>query len=164
MNVLFDIILAVLFGFMTLKGLIKGFLKTVLSFGRLILTVILTASFGGAFSEWIQRSFVQNHAMAAVLSSVIGYVLLFIIIYIVLSVVIHLAGIITKLPLIRTGDRLLGLLAGAASGLLAVSLLAAILYLILRLTGDMTAYENSTVFKFVKDMNLFGFIFDKLAG
>lgn len=164
MNVLFDIVLVALFGFMVLRGLIRGFLKTVLSFGRLMITVILTVLLGGRFSGWIGNTFFPDHAMSSVLAAVIGYVLLFIIIYIALTVVIHLVGIITKLPLLRTGDRILGLLVGAVSGLLAVALVSSVLYLILYLSGDLSAYENSTVFKFVKDMNVFGFIFDKLIG
>lgn len=164
MNVLFDLVLVVLFGFMVLRGYLKGFLKTVLGFGRLILTVIITAIFGGMFSRWIDHTFVHGHTMSSVLSAVIGYVLLFTVTYVALTVVIHLVGIITKLPIIRTGDKLLGLAVGAVSGLLTVALVASVLYLIVYLTGELSAYENSVIFKFVKDINVFGFIFDKLIG
>ncbi len=164
MNVLFDLVLVALFGFMVLRGFLKGFLKTVLGFGRLILTVILTVMLGGMFSRWIGRTFIPDHAMSPVISAIIGYVLLFIITYVALTVVIHLVGIITKLPLIRTGDKLLGLAVGAVSGLVTVTLVASVLYLILYLTGDMSAYEDSVIFKWVRDINVFGFIFDKLIG
>lgn len=103
-------------------------------------------------------------AMSSVISTVLGYVLLFAISFVVLTIVIWLVGKFADLPILRTGDKLLGLAVGAVSGLLAVALVASVLYIIVYLTGDLSAYENSVIFKFVKDINVFGFIFDKLIG
>ncbi len=226
MNVAFDILLLALFAFMVLRGYFKGFMKMVLSLGRLVLAVIITLIFGSAFSGWINEKFINppiyewvhgkisemagsavtnvdefleglpgifknfvdaetfqdqygdagasvdalvtdvstsiSGAMSTVISIVIGYVLLFLLSFVVLTVVIFLVNKFVKLPLIKTGDKLLGLAVGVVSGLIAVALVASILYLIVYLTGDMSAYENSVIFKFVKDINVFGFIFDKL--
>ena len=87
---------------------------------------------------------------------------MFLILFAILSVVIFFVEKFAKLPLIETGNKLLGLAVGAVSGLLAVALAASILYAIIYVTGDLSAYENSVIFKFVKDINVFGFIFDKL--
>ena len=59
MNVLIDILLVALFAFMAIRGYFKGFLKMVLSFGRLILSVVITLIFGAAFSGWIDKTFVN---------------------------------------------------------------------------------------------------------
>ena len=228
MNIVFDILLVALFAFMAIRGYFKGFMKMVLSFGRLILAVVITLVFGSAFSGWIDEKFINppiydwvfgkiselagnavtnvdeflnglpgifknfvdyegfqdkygeagasvdalvtdvstsvSGAMSAVVSTVVGYVLLFALSFVILTVVIWLVGKFADLPLLKTGDKLLGLAVGAVSGLLAVALVASVLYLIVYLTGDLSAYENSVVFKFVKDINVFGFIFDKLLG
>ncbi|MBQ9779950.1 MAG: CvpA family protein [Clostridia bacterium] len=226
MNIVFDVILLALFAFMAIRGYFKGFMKMVLSLGRLVLAVIITIIFGSAFSGWIDEKFINppifewvhgkiselagnavtnvdefleglpgifknfldseafqekysgagasvdalvtdvstsvSGAMSAVISTVIGYVLLFVLSFVILTIIIWLVGKFTELPLIKTGDKLLGLAVGAVSGLLAVALAASVLYLIVYLTGNLSAYENSIIFKFVKDINVFGFIFDKL--
>lgn len=228
MNIVFDVLLLALFAFMALRGYFKGFMKMILSFGRLVLAVVVTIIFGSAFSGWIDETFVNppiydwvygkiselagnavtnvdefleglpgifknfvnseafqdkygeagasvdalvtdvstsvSSAMSAVISTVIGYVLLFVLSFVIFTVVIWLVGKFANLPVIQTGDKILGLVVGAVSGLLAVALLASVLYLIVYLTGDLSAYENSVIFKFVKDINVFGFIFDKLLG
>jgi len=105
-----------------------------------------------------------SSAISAVIATVIGYLLLFVIAFAVLTVVIFFIRKFAKLPVIKTGDKLLGLAVGAVSGLIAVSLVAAILHAIIFISGDMSVYENSTVLKFVNDINIFGFIFDKLIG
>lgn len=228
MNIVIDIVLLALFAFLVLRGYFRGFMKTVLSFGRLILSVVITLIFGSAFSGWIDKTFVNpplfewvhgkisalageaasgvdeflsqlpaafkgfvdaealrekygdagasvdalvtdvsasvSSAMSAVIATVIGYVLLFILAFVVLTVAIWLVGKFAELPLIKTGDKLLGLAVGAVSGLLAVSLVSAVLYAIVYLSGNMAAYDNSLIFKLVQRINVFGFIFDKLLG
>ncbi len=228
MNIVFDILLVALFAFLAIRGYFKGFMKMVLSFGRLVLAVAITLIFGSAFSGWINEKFINppiydwvygkisdlagsavsnvdefleglpgifknfvdsdafqdkygdagasvdalvtdvstsiSGAMSSVISTVLGYVLLFAISFVVLTIVIWLVGKFADLPILRTGDKLLGLAVGAVSGLLAVALVASVLYIIVYLTGDLSAYENSVIFKFVKDINVFGFIFDKLIG
>ncbi len=226
MNILIDILLVALFAFMAIRGFFKGFLKMVLSFGRLILSVVITLIFGSAFSGWIDKTFVNppiyewvygklselaggavtnvddflnnlpgafkgfvdseafqekygeagasldtlvtdvsttvSGAMSAVIATVIGYILLFVLSFVILTVVIWLIGKFADLPILKSGDKLLGLAVGAVGGLIAMTLAASVLYLIIYLTGDLSAYDNSVIFKLVKDINVFGFIFDKL--
>lgn len=59
MSLVFDALLLGLFAFFVIRGYIKGFLKTVLGFGRLILSVILTLIFGSAFADWLDAAFVN---------------------------------------------------------------------------------------------------------
>lgn len=224
MNVTYDILLIALFAFLTFWGYLKGFIKMVLSFGRLVLSVVITVLFGSAFAGWIDQTFVNpkvyesvfgelsklaegattnvseflnglpeafkgfikvddlngtyesvdalvadasktiSGAVSSVIATVIGYILLFLLSFVVLTVVIFFVRKVAKLPVIKTGDKLLGLAMGAVSGLVAVSLVAAILHAIIFVSGDMSAYENSAVLKFINDINIFGFIFDKLIG
>ena len=228
MHIVFDVILVALFAILLIRGYVKGFMKMVLSFGRLILAVIITILLGPTVSAWINEKFINppifewvhgkiselagnavtnvdefladlpgifkgfvdsdafqekygeagasvdalvtdvstsiSDAMSSVVSTLIGYVLLFLVAFVVLTVVIWLVGKFAELPLLKTGDKILGLVVGAVSGLLSVALVASVLYLIVYVTGDLSAYENSVIFKFVKDINVFGFIFDKLIG
>ena len=201
-------------------------MKMLLSFGRLVLAVVITCIFGSTFSGWINRTFIHppvfewvyektsylasnalsgvnefpqmltgvfgdflnfdaffekhgstvtpsnalisdvsaaiSDTLSAAISANIGYVLLFALSFAILTVAIRFVGIFAELPLIKTGDKLLGLAVGAVNGLVAVSWVSSVLYLIVHLTGDLDAYENSVIFKLVKDINLFGFVFDRL--
>lgn len=228
MHILFDIVLLALFAFLMLRGYFRGFIKTVLSFGRLVLAVLVTLIFGAAFSGWIDKTFVNppvfdfvygklymlagdavenisefvsdlptalkgfvdsaaleekygaagvsadvlvtdvatsvSGAVSSVISTVIGYVLLFALSFVVLTVVIFILNKVVKLPVIKTGDRILGLVLGVVSGLIAVSLVSAILYAIIYVSGNMEIYERSLIFKLVQRLNVFGFVFDRLLG
>ncbi len=214
MNVVFDILLVALFAFFVIRGLIKGFLKSVLSFGRLILAVILTLIFGSAFASWLDATLIHppvyeavldkvsvmaesasgsveallsdvsgafgslidtssltaadgmtalvesisqsiSSAISMAISTVIGYILLFIIFFVLLTVAIFVVDKVTRLPVIHGCDKLLGVCMGVVSGLVAVTTLSTVLYAIVYATGDMTAFESSTVFKFVYSINLF---------
>lgn len=59
MNIVFDIVLIALFGFLLIRGYLKGFMKTILGFGRFVLAVIITLIFGAQFSGWIDVTFVN---------------------------------------------------------------------------------------------------------
>lgn len=219
MNIVFDIVLIALFGFLAIRGYFKGFMKTVLGFGRLILAIIITLIFGSSFSGWIDATFVNppiyeavrgkiadmastatgnmeafladitesygnfidtsslqtgagvdglvdsvsqsiSGAISMVVSTIIGYILLFVIAFVVLTVVIFLVSKFAKLPVIHGFDKVLGLLVGVVSGLVAVSILGTVLYALTTLFTP--AEEVGGVLKFVHDLNFFGFIFDKI--
>ena len=55
----FDLILLAIFAFLAIRGLIRGFMKSVLSLGRLILSVIITIAFGPAFAAWLDVTFIN---------------------------------------------------------------------------------------------------------
>ncbi len=54
-----DLILIAVFGVTVFIGYRKGFLRTVLGFGRLLATILLTYTFGKPFSAWIDNRFVR---------------------------------------------------------------------------------------------------------
>ncbi len=226
MSVVFDILLALVLAFLIIRGYSKGFFKSVLSLGRLALSIILTVIFGPRVSSWLDTTYVNppifksvhakladmaakasestgsffdslkdayggyldttaldkeaasagadldalveeysqtiSHSISGVVATIIGYLLLFLVCFILLTVVIWLVGKLKNLPVIKQCDKLLGLILGLVSGFLAVCLLSSLLYAILSATGDMSAYENSHVFKFIYDLNIFKFILDKV--
>ena len=63
---IFDLILIALFAVTVFIGYRKGFLRTVLGFGRLIATILLTYAFGKPFSAWINRRFVRPRVYESV--------------------------------------------------------------------------------------------------
>lgn len=106
-----------------------------------------------SMAESLSRSIGQ--AVSAAISTVLGYILLFAIVFALLTVAVFLVGKLVELPVLRGCDKLLGLGLGAVSGLLAVIMLSAVLYAVVYATGDMSALDDSVVFKFVHSINLF---------
>ena len=63
-----DLILIALFAVTVFIGYRKGFLRTVLGFGRLIATILLTYAFGKPFSAWIDRRFIRPRVYENILA------------------------------------------------------------------------------------------------
>ncbi len=59
MQLVIDILLIIIFALLVFRGWMRGFMKSVLSLGRLILSVIITILFGSAFAGWIDETFVN---------------------------------------------------------------------------------------------------------
>jgi len=59
MSWVIDLILIAVFGVTVFLGYRKGFLRTVLGFGRLLATILLTWTFGKPFSAWIDNRIVR---------------------------------------------------------------------------------------------------------
>lgn len=59
MQLFLDILLVAVFAFIVFWGFHKGFFKSVLQFGRLVLTVVLTIIFGPRFSAWLDQKFIN---------------------------------------------------------------------------------------------------------
>lgn len=221
MQLVIDVLLIAVFALLVFRGWHRGFMKSVLGLGRLILSLLVTILFGSAFSGWIDAKFVNppvfegvfkkfsaiaadvtasaegsvdalvekipesfrgyldletvdptaeidalveswSHTVAdgisKVIATVIGYILLFVLAFVVLTVVIFIVGKIAKLPVIKTADKLLGLVLGAVSGIIAVVFVSAVLGAILGVSGQSELVEGSfmlRLFSGVKDM-LFG--------
>ncbi len=94
--------------------------------------------------EW---SNTVSQGISGVISSVVGYVLLFVLAFILLTVAIFLLRGITKLPVIRTVDKLLGIALGAVSGILLVILLAVVLGAVLEVSGQGDLAEQSWILR-----------------
>jgi uncharacterized membrane protein required for colicin V production len=59
MQLVIDILLLVVFALLVFRGWRRGFMKSVLSLGRLILSVIITILFGSAFADWLDAKFIN---------------------------------------------------------------------------------------------------------
>lgn len=210
MQLVIDILLIAVFAIMVFRGWWKGFMKSVLGLGRMVLSIIIVIAFGSPFSAWIDGKFVNppvfnavfkkfseigdeisatangsvdalaekipdifrghldlsnldptaeidalveqwSHTVAdslsKIIATVIGYVLLFIIAFVVLTIVIFIVDKVAKLPLLKTADKILGLVLGAVSGILAVMVVSVILGALLGALGQGDVVENSFMLK-----------------
>lgn len=59
MQLVIDVLLIIIFALLVFRGWMRGFMKSVLSLGRLILSVLITILFGSAFAGWIDATFVN---------------------------------------------------------------------------------------------------------
>lgn len=59
MQYVLDALLIILFGVFVVRGFRKGFFKSVLSSGKVLLAILLTIMLGARVSSWIDRSFVN---------------------------------------------------------------------------------------------------------
>ena len=66
MQLVIDILLIVIFGLLVFRGWWRGFMKSVLSLGRLILSLVITIVFGASFAAWIDAKFVNPPVFEAV--------------------------------------------------------------------------------------------------
>ena len=152
MSVIIDIILVAILALQIFFGWRRGLTGVVLGFARIILSFVLALILGdGGF-----------------LSRVLAYICVFILTFVCATIVMYLLKSI-KIPVISTLDKLLGILIGFALGMITVSMIAVMLNSLLSaltwLTSDnsyIAVYDNSYVFKFVNEFNIFGFIKDIL--
>jgi uncharacterized membrane protein required for colicin V production len=66
MQLVIDILLIVIFGLLVFRGWWRGFMKSILSLGRLILSLVITIAFGASFAAWIDAKFVNPPVFEAV--------------------------------------------------------------------------------------------------
>lgn len=59
MQLVIDILLLVIFALLVFRGWRRGFMKSVLSLGRLVLSVIITIAFGSTFAAWLDERFIN---------------------------------------------------------------------------------------------------------
>ena len=72
MQYLLDAILIILFAALAVRGFRKGFVKSVLSAGKLLLAILLTVTLGARISDWVDRSFVNPPIYEAVHTKLAG--------------------------------------------------------------------------------------------
>lgn len=102
------------------------------------------ADLSGLASRWADS---VSHGISGIVSSVVGYILLFVLALVLLTVVILILRRITKLPVIRTADKLLGVALGAVSGLLLVVFVAVVLGAVLSVAGQGDLVEQSRILR-----------------
>ena len=156
MHVLFDILLLAVFAFFVVRGWMRGFVKSVLSFGRTVLSVLLTIAFGGVFASWLSAT------LGGAFTAVIAYVVLFILLYAGMTVIIFLVQRIVELPILKQCNKLLGTLLGVLTGWINVSLLSTVLYAVIKVANHPEIYESSWIFKLSHNLNFFSFLIDKM--
>ena len=66
MQTVIDILLIVVFALLVFRGWWRGFMKSILSLGRLILSLVITILFGSAFAGWLDEKFVNPPVFDAV--------------------------------------------------------------------------------------------------
>lgn len=157
MAIVFDLILLGIFVFLAVRGCVKGFVRTVLGVGRLLLSLLLTVLCGAAFGRWL------SDTLEWPFSAVLGYVILFVLLYVGCTLLMALVGRLVELPVIKQCDKLLGFLLGGLQGWLAVSLVAVVLYAVVYIGGRMDVYEASTIFQFLHKMNIFKFLIEYMV-
>lgn len=162
MSVTIDIFLLIVIGLVTFKNYLSGFIKSVLGLGRLILAVIICAIFGYMVSDMVQT--LLGGKVPALLAGMLGYVLLFTLSCLLLTFAVNIISkIVTSIKLVKLCDKLLGAALGFVSGLLIICFISTVSYGIFDVLGKPEIYEDSFVFKFTYDMDIFGFISDKFA-
>lgn len=159
MSVVIDIILVAILAIQIIHGWKKGLSGVVLGFARIILSfllaVILGKSVAGLFAGVTSHVFLQN---------VLGYISTFIFTFLACTIVIFFIKKI-NIPIVSTIDTLLGIIIGSVLGILTValitSLLSSLLAALTSFTGNpayFNVYESSHVFKFIDNVNVFGFL------
>ena len=66
MQLVIDILLIAIFALLVFRGWWRGFMKSILSLGRLILSLVITILFGSAFAAWLDAKFVNPPVFEAV--------------------------------------------------------------------------------------------------
>ena len=66
MQLVIDILLIAVFALLVFRGWWRGFIKSVLSFGRLVLSLIITILFGSTFASWLDVKFINPPVFEAV--------------------------------------------------------------------------------------------------
>ena len=66
MQLVIDVLLIAVFGLLVFCGWWRGFMKSILSLGRLVLSLVITILFGSAFAGWIDETFINPPVFEAV--------------------------------------------------------------------------------------------------
>jgi uncharacterized membrane protein required for colicin V production len=66
MQLIIDVLFIVVFLMVVFRGWRRGFVKSVLGLGRLILSLVITVAFGATFAAWIDEKFVNPPVFEAV--------------------------------------------------------------------------------------------------
>lgn len=144
LSVFVDILLGVTFFGILFVHYHRGFARSVLIFARVAISTLITFLFGPIVAEWLAS---QQSGALAIPMYLVSYALLFALAFVGMTLLTWQVGKLVKLPVLKQCDKILGLVLGTITGLVAISVMACMLYLILRLVGASEVYENSIVFK-----------------
>ncbi len=206
MQFILDILLIAIFGLLVFRGFRRGFIRSILGLGRLILAFVITAVFGSKFSGWLDETlinppifelvngklttlgekangsienlhdsipdFLSSHlggeiggvtgnidatvdqwshtianGLSGAIATVLGTVLLFVLSFLVLTVVLLILSKIISKTIFNGPDKLLGLVMGAISGVIAVILLSKVLGALVTVFGQEQLIYDSIILK-----------------
>lgn len=136
-----DLFLLALFAIMVFRGMKRGLVRSVLGVARLVLSVVAAIAGGPVVADYLTTR--SGGTLSALPATIGGYLLAFAGGYILLTAVTFVLCRLTKLPVISTVDKVLGLALGTVSGLVAVAFLATIMEIALRIAGKDTVVEQS---------------------
>ncbi len=139
-------------------SVMRGFLRSLLSFGKGFLAIVAAYLFGNALGPWIGE---KIPAIAGVIANFLSYLLVFALVYVGLILLSHVLGaMISRMGLIGKIDKILGGLMGLVIAVM-VLFVAASIFKVLPLTEEL--YANSTVIRwfgessFLKSFKIFDF-------
>ena len=162
MSVIIDILLMACICFFVIRHFFTGLFLSIVTFARFILSAIIAFIFGSFLGNLFSSSVEdpENRKLALL----IGYVATFVITYLLLTLAIKLLKKV-NIPVISIVDKILGAVLGLVIGILTVSLASVIIYTVLDIavllgidSNAMDTYNNSFVFKFFHDFNIFEFV------
>ncbi len=167
MSIVIDLIILAILALCVLRHYKLGLVCSLLTFGKFILALILASALRaplGSLGLAIFAGDGQPDESKTAFASMIAYVVVFAAVVAISSFIIDKLKNI-KIPIITKFDKLLGMVLGLVIGLFLASLLSTAVYTVMEfvsaLTQDeaiMDVYNNSYIFKFIKDISLFEYI------
>ncbi len=149
MNIMLLIVLLIL-AFKIADGYKKGMVKEIISFVSLLIMCVVVVLIGAGLHSYMEKK-VLGIIITVVLLSLVG------IAHHLLKVVFFSAKVISKLPIIHTGDKLLGMVVGALEVVLLLwTLYTFIMYFELGMLGNLIIEytEQSKLLTLVYQYNL----------
>ncbi len=161
MSLAIDIILVAVFVLQVIFGWKRGLTGVVLGIARIAISLILALLLGPTIGKSVGDG--------GALSGILGYIAVFVVTYVVATIIMAIVKKI-KIPIISTLDKLFGILIGVVLGIITISLISVPLHSLLSTLSEVSGkssfeevYNNSYIFKFVAESNIFGFIKDVLT-
>ena len=162
MSIFVDLLLLVVICFCLIKHLRLGLVCSILSLLKFVIAFVFALFLGGYVGRLISSFFPS--VVGGKLTVILCYVLTFVAAYVLFSIIIKGLSKL-DIPVLTKVDKFLGALLGLVFGLLSSSMISVILYMILEvysaISGDQAAmliYNDSYIFKFLYDLEIFGII------
>ncbi len=159
MSVIFDVILLAILVLTVIRHTRLGLACSVLSAGKFIFSMIVAL-----LLSYPVAALVLSFGVPEALSGIVAFVIVFALTFILSGFLIRLLSKI-KIPIITKVDKILGFLLGLILGAVIVSIASTAIYTVIELislvnanSDVMSIYENSYVFKFIYELNLFEFL------
>ena len=154
MSIVLDLIVIGLIALCAVRSWQRGFFKTVMGFGTIFLTILITILFTKPLAG-IVMSMMDSPNVARV--SIITAIVLFIVSYVAIKITIELLDKVFELPFLKAVNKLFGLALGAVIGVLWV---CAICFVVVNLFPTFTS--DTVVMNFFGRFNVMNFILNNI--